>query len=81
MSAVRNVHSIYEHMPIRVNPRSKVNLYKSTNLSKEHRLVKSSVQKATVSMSDLKHSYIKTTTEQADFTGGNNIPVGYWEAD
>ena len=50
-------------------------------MSKEHRLVKSSVQKATVSMSDLKHSYIKTTTELADFTGGNNIPVGYWEAD
>lgn len=97
MSAVRNVHSIYEHLPIRVNPRSKVNLYKNTNLipqtlkpfqfkwlvvmSKEHRLVKSSVRKATVSMSDLKHSYIKTSTMNADFTGGNNIPVGYWEAD
>jgi hypothetical protein len=50
-------------------------------MSKEHRLVKSSVRKATVSMSDLKHSYIKTSTMNADFTGGNNIPVGYWEAD
>jgi hypothetical protein len=62
MNAVRDVHTVYEHLPIRVNPRSKVNLYKSTDLSTEHRLVKSSVQKATVSMADLKHSYNKTAT-------------------